>query len=494
MNIADLKTVSHIRVEPSSDGMTDVFAKIGYSLADALADVIDNSIDAGAKNILIQLNRTSDALHRIAIVDDGCGMTGQKLDEIMQFGVKTQHKSTDLGKYGIGLKTASFSKCAAFTVVSRFGGAATARRWSKESARRDWSLEIVDDQQAAAFWRNDWSPIATDTPTGTIVVWDKLQPLVPHRENFDSAIARLRTSLAIDLGLRFHRFISSKRVSIQIREANQAGNTSVAQTVHPYDPFDYSGKSGATGYPITFQISVGEGIPLKLEAHVWPPKSNSDNYKLGGGAVVKRQGFYFYRNDRLIQAGGWQGYKSEEPHSSLARVRVELPAQLDSQFQLTVQKHGCIPPPDFIDQLRNSDVFARYLETSQETYRNAPAESKAIAVPGSGLPRAAASALRKLVASTQSGAPKKTIDIEWKKLKTNAVFKIDLSRSAVVLNTEFRTRIIGGGKQSQDGAAFKTLLFMSLRDLLTYERSGKRVQQRADELNEALLRVLRSTR
>jgi hypothetical protein len=238
------------------------------------------------------------------------------------------------------------------------------------------------------------------------------------------------------------------------------------------------------------------GYPkLDVEAHIWPPKSTHANYKLGSGAVLKRQGFYFYRNDRLIQAGGWHGYKAEEPHFSLARLRVDLPPAFDSLFQLTVQKNGCNPPPQFLEGLKDAKVgstsFASYLETAQDAYRNAPSVSDEVAIPaGPVLSTRIAAALRKHIKSQNEGAPLRKVSFAWQRLEARRVIRVDLPASRVLVNTTYRTKLFGGKVGSKAMAPFLTLLFVALRDILVYDRAGKRVKDRERELNEMLLRVV----
>src|SRR5207248_876268 len=96
--------------------------------------------------------------------------------------------------------------------------------------------------------------------------------------------------------------------------------------VKALDPFGYP-TTGNLQYPRTFTVSIDGCDAIQLAAHIWPAKSNLEQYK-GIGSVIERQGFYFYRNDRLVQAGGWNGFRQPEHHLSLARVAVDLPADL----------------------------------------------------------------------------------------------------------------------------------------------------------------------
>ncbi len=199
-------------------------------------------------------------------------------------------------------------------------------------------------------------------------------------------------SLQKHLGLVFHRFLSDGRVKIKVDAVDaDTGTTGMPNLIYPMDPFSYP-RSGSREYPKVFEINM-PGLPtLALEAHVWPSNSNDLGYKLGGGKVAERQGFYFYRNDRLIQAGGWNRWheSDSEPHTSLARVKVNLSADFDSTFRLNVQKSKLDVPPVFIEVLdsvtKDGKSFLRYFKDADAVYRKGKAEktAKKTVVPGSG--------------------------------------------------------------------------------------------------------------
>src|SRR5262249_5620090 len=142
------------------------------------------------------------------------------------------------------------------------------------------------------------------------------------------------------------------------------------------NPFGYP-ESGDPHYPRQFNIDLGDPGTLKALAHIWPKKSTSIEYKLGSGKVAERQGFYFYRNDRLIQAGGWNGVinQDDEPHLSLARVEISLPPQMDDAFGLKVQKSSVEVPANFADAVDASRAgnlsFEGYRSDARKTYGRA---------------------------------------------------------------------------------------------------------------------------
>ena len=118
-NIWFLPTTSEKNNPPDAGGTREAFSRIGYKLEEAIADIVDNSIDAKARNILIRFVQNQNSIIRVVIVDDGHGMTSETILKAMQFGARITHKGKDLGKYGIGMKSASFSQCDSLTVISK---------------------------------------------------------------------------------------------------------------------------------------------------------------------------------------------------------------------------------------------------------------------------------------------------------------------------------------------------------------------------------------
>src|SRR5262249_48640965 len=144
------------------------------------------------------------------------------------------------------------------------------------------------------------------------VVWEDLEHLVATKARIDTAIQETLRALSNDIGLRFHRFIAGRRLKVLLAVQTVGEQpTTIREEVKALDPFDYP-SSGREGYPKTFHVPLGTTGRLKIECHVWPAKSEEPGYKLGGGKVSARQGFYFYRNDRLIQAGGWNGTRDDD--------------------------------------------------------------------------------------------------------------------------------------------------------------------------------------
>ena len=152
-----LTTGSH---PPDPRGILNALSRIGYSMAEAISDLLDNSVDAKADQVLIRLWHDGERLTEVSIVDNGRGMAESVLDEAMRFGAQVPHEEADLGKFGLGLKSATFSQARRLTVVSRQRGASSGRRWTVDGISAGWELERVAVEEIEQLLDRDWGPLA----------------------------------------------------------------------------------------------------------------------------------------------------------------------------------------------------------------------------------------------------------------------------------------------------------------------------------------------
>ncbi len=166
----DLPVVSYEEIPPSPRGAVQALARIGYRVEEALADVIDNSIDAAARKILVRFVYAGDIVKRVVIADDGQGMTEDNLREAMKIGADTGHETTDLGKYGTGMKTASFSQCNQLTVITRSHGQTHGRTWARREAESGWRCGVIETRAAEALMDASWMSTITESDGGRITI------------------------------------------------------------------------------------------------------------------------------------------------------------------------------------------------------------------------------------------------------------------------------------------------------------------------------------
>jgi hypothetical protein len=486
---------SGTEVIPANPAQTKMaFARVGYSLEPAIADLIDNSIDAAAKDVLIRFVYDRKGVQRVFIVDNGNGMSELTLSKAMAFGSELPHKQKDLGKYGIGLKAASFSQCKAFSVISSSNGEIAGRRWSNKATKGDWLCEKLDPISCRELVSAPWATLDVKEK-GTIVIWDELTGLKSGQSGPEDTVNRSIDSLTTHLGIVFHRFLEAEKIKIHL-SSQFAGKVQshVVSSVNALDPFSYQ-KSGAQGYPKQFELSVETVGKIVLDAHIWPPKTKEPGYKLGGGKVASRQGFYFYRNGRLIQAGGWNGMRDDdgEPHLSLARVSVDLPPNIDVSIQKDKVDNL---PREFIDAVRQSSSastrFADYIKKAQEIYRsknNSDEQEDFPLIPRGGFGKHAIEAVKKH--SGLMGKRVRTVNFRWSKLQAGTLFKIEREKRCVLLNELYRKSVLAGKRRStNDAQLFKMALYLLLVDFLDYPVMNKGRLETIDRYNHYLMACL----
>lgn len=327
-------------VVPSARRLIQSLRDLGYDVAAAISDLIDNSISAGASNVWIDTHFDGEASW-IRIGDDGDGMTPGQLREAMRFGTRRAYQEEELGKFGLGLKSASLSQCRRLTVASRWQG-------SMRLNIARWDLDHVDMTDRWEVLRpNAWEcRLATDqlrNRAGTVVLWEGLDRVVRYRfpdgRRAQSDFDRLIQEIDGHLGMTFHRFIGG--------EANGRRRLKIhidGRLVDSWDPFVRS-ESATTVLPQQLLRLTRSGRLHKVvvRPYVLPAEarfsSPSAHKKAGGpGHWARQQGLYFYRNDRLIQAGGWNRLRTQDEHTKLARIAVEVPTGADEAFELNVSK------------------------------------------------------------------------------------------------------------------------------------------------------------
>lgn len=486
-----IKVVDHMRLPPEGAGTVKALSRIGYDLPDALADLIDNSIDAHASRVDITIFRNDREITAVTIADDGQGMNSSEMRLAMQFAGRTKHDSTDLGAYGMGLKSASFSQCKTMTVVSRQGGETVGSRWAAESIDNDWQCDVLDADGARAAFDN--LCMRGKTPaTGTVVIWERLTRLLVGSGDDDldaflnTALARLSTHL----GLTFHRFLEQGALAITLTIRHERRSLALPRNVRPLDPFGYP-QSGQEGYPKLFRTVMPGLGEIELHAHIWPYGSLADNFLLGSKNGAPLQGFYFYRNNRLIQSGGWNGVvkNDQDPDLVCARVAVELPpGGLDVNVQKSALQVTAAQSQALLEGATEDETFEDYLNAARRALSaskraNGKSETPPL-VPGAGVPSTLRKLARKKIAKD---ADAQEVDFVWDELPDNQIFELDLIETRIVLNRSFRHTILAGAPASGADAPFiKTLMFLLFsKDFERLRFSNQRREQLA--MHNALL-------
>ena len=333
-----------LELPPRAAALIESLRDMGYSLRTALADVIDNAITANAREIGILADTHVDH-PAIGVLDDGVGMTRGELLEAMRPGTRnpleTRHR-TDLGRFGLGLKTASFSQCRRLTVLTRHRGRTSCARWDLDTvAETDRWLVEIPSNEAEVRWSDRLNG------DGTLVLWEKLDRLVGPSGSRD--LVRQLNEAAEHLEFVFHRFLSGRqRVALSLN----------GRPLKPFDPF-HSNHPATQHHQIEEMSLGGDPItvcPVTLPHHAKVSAADWKRYA-GRGGYVSGQGFYLYRNRRLIVHGTWFRLARKLELTKLARVRIDIPNTMDAAWKIDVKKASAQPPPAVRERL------ARIVET-----------------------------------------------------------------------------------------------------------------------------------
>ena len=453
----------------------------GYGFEVAIADLVDNSIDAGAKDVVIHFLREDDRLVSLLIIDDGKGMTEEELDVAMTVGGRRNYDDQALGMFGTGLKSASLSHAASVTVVSKTRRTrAVGRRWLMERAVTGFQCDIVaPDYAQSLIDRYADRPIVWQ---GTVVRWDGVKnfPQYGGGGQTDRYLHRTINKLGLHLGLYLHRFLARDDFNITIAvEDVTTGTEYMNFGVEPMDPFAYP-VTGHPDYPRPFVADVPSLGPVRFEAHIWPPKSTLDEYK-AVGSVMDRQGFYFYRHNRLVQAGGWNNFRQPDQHLALARVVVDLPENSGKVFRLDVKKEGVEMSPEVVAALEHAQdeegrLFTQYVTDADTVYREARKKSgttrKPVIAPGKGIDPSVRETIEDELPLIPGEEP---ISIRWQKLDNSVFFEVDREERAIHLNQHYRAAILGGRRGGlNDAPVLKSLMYLLLHQVFEKEYSGPR--------------------
>ena len=346
---------------PHASSLIQSLRDIGYSCETALADIIDNSITAGARRVEI-LSDVEGGDPSLAILDDGAGMSHDELIEAMRPGSRnplSERERHDLGRFGLGLKSASFSQCKRLTVATRRDGVFCGATWDLDrvAATNRWEVQLHSDPGSIP-----WADRLGEN--GTLVVWSALDRLSGRLDNqprkraehLNRAIANAERHIRVV----FHRFMTEDRPALVI--------SLNGRELEPIDPFGTRFPSHQSDRPD--QLELGNGV-VEFQCFTLPHHksiSRADWEDLGGPeGHLRTQGFYVYRGRRLIIAGSWLGLARQTELTKLCRIRVDIPNTMDADWKIDVKKASAQLPPAVRERMRL--LVERLTETSKRTYR-----------------------------------------------------------------------------------------------------------------------------
>ncbi len=341
---------------PSARRLITSLRDLGYDFVKAAADIIDNSIEANATDINIRMRFENDHSW-FQVADNGRGMTPDELDEAMRFGTERSYRPDELGKFGLGLKTASISQSRKLTVASR------SEKEDSEIEIRQLNLDHIDETDkweiisipTSEYSDVLWSPL--NEHPGTVVQWESLDRMLlydpPDGMRAEKGFLKLARELEEHISMVFHRFLSGEvqgreKITIRIN----------GMEIQPWDPFARSERNTIALQGMTVAV-VGTGGVFRVHysPYILPPRdkfSSPEAFRRSSGPSKwnRQQGFYVYRENRMIQSGGWNRMRTEDEHTKLARIAIDLHSDADSSLGLNVMKSSIIFPSTLKEALK----------------------------------------------------------------------------------------------------------------------------------------------
>jgi len=366
--------MTEIELPPDPARIIEGLRDTGYSFDTAMADLIDNSIEAGASRVDIEITTAMDGQPVVVISDDGCGMNVEELIHAMQYGSPLNAKRK-LSKFGLGMKTASTAFCRRLVVTSRGkDGEISSRAWDLDYIAESgkWLLRNpLPDQVDIDALEN-----CAGSGTGTVVRWDKIDRLMGQKAAAALAegkltralnsLARREQELRIHIGTVFSRYLQewNGRPPMEIYVNGQA--------VEPWDPFCTSEEKTIPVFSKTVPIEKEDGDKTSFDVRsvVIPPKGGYSSASAASAARIsnENQGIYVYREDRLIHGPDWLRIVRQEPHYSLARVNFSFTQDLDEAFNVDIKKSR-IELQDSIYEFIKDKVMPPVRKIADDTYR-----------------------------------------------------------------------------------------------------------------------------
>jgi hypothetical protein len=347
---------------PDAASLIETFRAIGYDIETAIADLIDNSISAGASEVRINF-RWKGADTSISISDNGCGMTEIGLKEAMKPGAKnplSDRDEKDLGRFGLGLKTASFSQCRHLTVASKASG--------NELSYWTWDLDYV---RQSGLWN-----LIKITPNGdiiaqldlmeqgTVVQWKSIDRVTSNYKNDENSLKKftaITEKIKVHLAMIFHRFIEDRKLVLWFQ----------GREIKPWNPFLLE-QYRVQNFPST-KYCNGQVI---VKGYVLKHKSafTSQDFQAAGGSRGwnDHQGFYIYRKNRMLVSGSWLGLWAKEEHYKLARIAIDITGNVDAEWQIDIRKAIARFPAILKDSIKSNAADVRAVAVNVYRTRSKP--------------------------------------------------------------------------------------------------------------------------
>lgn len=342
---------------PDPARMIEGLRDTGYEFNTAVADIIDNSIAADATRVDLQISMDYRGNVRVAIADNGTGMNRDGLLNAMKYGSQRRESAASLGKFGLGLKTASTAFCRKLSVLTRPTAAVPPLQatWDLDHVVKAGQWELLfptPDKDALALLNETAAAHA-----GTVVFWDKIDRLFgreyqdPGGKRAQNALTKAKADLAEHIGLVYQRFLDPTD--------RRARNVQITLDGHPIEAWNpyCEGESDLVAEEAAMEVELpsGKSAEFRIRAFVLPRREEFSNEDRARAARVTndRQGIYIYRENRLIHDADWLGMYQKEPHFSLIRVEFSFDHRLDDAFHVDIKKSRILLNETLFNWLRD---------------------------------------------------------------------------------------------------------------------------------------------
>lgn len=362
---------SVLTVIPSARRLMDSLRDIGYELPAAVADLVDNSVDADATQVDITASFEGVGSW-IRIADDGVGMETSRLNEAMRYGTERDYDEAELGKFGLGLKTASLSQCRRLTVATRTNPD------RREIEIRRWDLDHVMDEDVWELMRLSTFEVRPELVEplqegpGTVVMWEALDRVLeyklPSGRAAETGLGAICRDIEEHLAMVFHRFLAQ-----QARRALPLTITVQDNAIDAWDPFARREEATQTLDRQTISLRhEGRTHTIRVQPYILPNQvqfSTTRAWEAASGPKKwnRQQGFYIYRGGRMIQSGGWNRLRTPDEHTKLARIAIDIPRAADQAFGINVSKMRVLVPTEVRADLRA--IASAVASRAQQAYR-----------------------------------------------------------------------------------------------------------------------------
>ena len=348
-------------ISPKPCALIESLRSVGYTLPTAVADILDNSITAHATSVWIDFHWSGEISH-VSILDDGDGMNETELINAMRPGSMNpldNRGPDDLGRFGLGLKTASFSQCRKLTVWTKSSGVIHGRCWDLDYVAKhdEWRLKKAAPPNTLKSYEKFRS-----LKSGTLVLWEDLDRTVDGSPSSSTEAQTRFLSLVQDvhahLAMIFHRFLEGTTTSARSPLKIFLNGDGKGNLIQPWNPFVIDGAPNPKESPLE-SITIGENT-VYIRGFVLPHKDRltEQQFRVGCGpnGWIAQQGFYIYRNDRILVAGDWlrlgrtKPWAKEEQYK-LARLSLDIPNSMDHEWSLDIKKSTARPPAPIRERL-----------------------------------------------------------------------------------------------------------------------------------------------